>query len=235
MAEPEHSKPYRVFETNLRRLTDLSAMQNAPMQETVNRTTLATEKACAAARKLGEAKRAEPETPEHTAFQEYAQGLLAEMAAADAGITSLKTLLNTAHFLRSWMLVMLVTFTEAYLEDVFSLLLTAGFQGGSLPPTATEKITKKWSKDATRRGGPPAWIIQLTEFGVTGYDPKLAGQMKKVWDRRVSIVHKAEPEITATSWQEFIDAAKLLNDFVETTDRFVVAIHSAAGIAKPLT
>ena len=97
--EPKRSKPYQAYETNLRRLTDLSRMQNPPMQDAVNRTSQATEKALAAAHKLGEARRASEESPERASFQEHAQGLLADIAVADAGITGLVTLLNTAHVL----------------------------------------------------------------------------------------------------------------------------------------
>jgi len=41
---------WSAYETNLRRLTELSRMQNPPMQDAVNRTSQATEKAFAAAR-----------------------------------------------------------------------------------------------------------------------------------------------------------------------------------------
>jgi hypothetical protein len=195
------------------------------MQDAVNRTSQATEKALAAAHKLGEARRASEESPERASFQEHAQGLLADIAVADAGITGLVTLLNTAHFLRSWMLVMLVAFTEAYLHDAFSLLIAAGLRGGSLAQAAAVEITEKWIKNVIRGGNPHEWIKHLTNFGAMGYAPDLANQMKSIWDRRHLITHTAEPEIDATSAQQFIDAAKLLHAFVETTDRFVVASY----------
>jgi hypothetical protein len=92
-----------------------------------------------------------------------------------------------------------------------------------LPPDVTVEIKKRWVKNLMREK-PNAWIKQLERFGVTGYDPNLAGKMQKIWDRRHKITHTAEPEISPTVSQELVDAVIVVGKgFVEVTDAFVVA------------
>jgi hypothetical protein len=149
--------------------------------------------------------------------------LSANIAETSSIVADITQIMNRSHFLGSWMLVMLVTFAEAYLHDAFSMLIAAGLNGGSLSPAAAEEITKKWIKNAIRGGGPHKWIEQLRKFGATGFNHDLADRMQKIWDRRHHIAHFAEPEVNKAATQEFISATKIVNEFVDTTERFVVA------------
>ena len=135
-------------------------------------------------------------------------------------VTEMTNSLNSSHFLSNWMLVMLVTFTEAYLQDILSLIISSGIQVRSLPPAIADEIKNKWTRNI-REGGPRIWVRQLKRLGATGYRRDLVPRMKKIWVRRHEIVHSAA-EIDNTAMQEFISATKVVNEFVETTDQFVV-------------
>ena len=143
-------------------------------------------------------------------------------------MTDLVSLIKTGQFLGTWMIVMLVTFADAYLEEAFLLLIAGGFQGSSLPKAATDDLTDKWVKGLIRGGNPHTWIKQLEQFGATGYEAELAGKMQTIWKRRHEIAHTAEPEINQTASQEFLDALRLVNGFVETTDRFILKARPMA-------
>ena len=68
----------------------------------------------------------------------------------------------------------------------------------------------------------------MEKFGATGYSPDLHSRMRDIWKRRHRIVHSAQPETDITSigelqeLREFINASKIVDEFIETTDRFVV-------------
>ena len=133
------------------------------------------------------------------------------------------TLLKSRSFLYSWMIVMLVTFAEAYLEDALNLLLASGLSKASLPLPISDEMKRKWVRDILRSGRPHQWIKKLEEFGVTGYSPTLPEEMRAIWERRHHIAHSAEPEVRNTITYEFLDAAKVVANFVDTTDAFIVA------------
>jgi hypothetical protein len=126
-------------------------------------------------------------------------------------------------FLHSWMTVMLVTFAEAYLEDVLDALISAGLASSALPQDVNDEIKLKWIRE-TLRGKPREWIKQLKRLGVTGFGEDLGRGMEEVWQRRHKIVHgphpKAKPTFHIGHMEQFVKDAKIVNRFVEVTDAF---------------
>jgi len=223
VSDPQGSQPYEVYKANFRRLMDLAQTQHSPIADIVNRVHQAAEHGCAVVPKLTKTISAAREGPyDSVAFLAEANALSAELAEANLEAAKLVDLLNTSRFLGRWMLVMLVTFAEAYLQDVLSLLVSDRLQRCSLPPAVGNDMTRKWLKDVLRSGSPHKWVKQMEKFGATEYSHDLANRMKKIWDRRHQIAHSAQPEIDNTAMQEFINASMVVNEFVETTDRFVV-------------
>jgi hypothetical protein len=130
------------------------------------------------------------------------------------------------------MIVMLVTFAEAYLEDVLYLLISDGLKTSSLPQEVASEINKRWVKNLMREK-PNAWIKQLERFGAIGYAPDLADKMQNIWNRRHKIAHTAEPEISQTISKKLVDAAIVVGKgFVEATEVFVVA-STSKNITSP--
>ena len=128
-------------------------------------------------------------------------------------------------FLQGWMLVMLVTFAEAYLEDVLNLLIGQGLQRSHLPHSIGKNMQRKWVKDILR-AGPREWLTNLENFGATGYRARLAEDMMFIWKRRHIIVHTAElPQPPAKALTEFGNAVDIIGSFVKTTNRFVVGFQ----------
>jgi hypothetical protein len=230
--EPKRSKPFEVFEANVFRLIALTKAPPSNIPETVDRLRQQTETSTATVQKLGEVMRTPREGGyDSAAFQEHAAPLLAGLKEANQTITDLVSLIKTRQFLSTWMIVMLVTFAEAYFEDVLLVLIAGALQGSSLPPAIADDITKRWIRNLIRGGNPHTWIKQLETFGATGFDPGLAGKMQSIWDRRHKIAHTAEPEINQAASQELIAALLVVRDFAEATDAFVVASASKNVIA----
>ena len=227
------SKPFIIFEANINRLTALVSTPYSQLAETADRLRQQTEKSTSTAKQFGEALRVWRESGSNESdFQGYLVPLLADFTTATEIATGYVNLVKTRQFLGTWMIVMLVTFAEAYLEDVLSLLISDALQTSSLPPEVASEINKKWVKNLMREK-PNAWIKQLERFGVTGYDSDLAGKMQKIWDRRHKIAHTAEPEISPTVSRELVDLVIVVGKgFVEVTDAFVVA-SSAKNITTP--
>lgn len=118
---------------------------------------------------------------------------------------------ESAHFLgfmSDWMLVMMVSFSEAYLEDVLILI-----------------VGRNPAKKILGSGKPELWIKTLQRLGAKGYGTDLGADMKKLWRRRHNIVHsrvhsrKTQQHITISECQR---AFNVINSFLKPTDRFVV-------------
>src|ERR1019366_3202923 len=150
------------------------------------------------------------------------QQATAAMAPLTPLIDQIAALVKSRSFLYSWMIVMLVTFAEAYLEDALNLLLASGLSKASLPLPISDEMKRKWVRDILRSGRPHQWIKKLEEFGVTGYSPALPEEMRAIWERRHGIAHSTESEVRNTIPYEFLDAAKVVASFVDTTDAFIV-------------
>src|SRR5215831_10569391 len=90
-------------------------------------------------------------------------------------------------FLTNWMLVMIITFVEAYLEDFLVMIVqlnptwcsseaTLSFEDLSDNCTVDSlrnKIYRRWAKGILRSGKPKDWIRRLESFGVRGYRDNL--------------------------------------------------------------
>lgn len=149
-------------------------------------------------------------------------GRLAELQGlSDKVIPPMQQMTQTVvsgRFLYSWMIVMVVTFAEAYLEDVFSILITQGLSTSALPAELQTEIAKKWVKEAMRRGRASEWIKHLGKFGISGFPPELPSQLQPIWQKRHTFVHTAEPSMTNAAPQEFLEATKRITSFIEKID-----------------
>jgi hypothetical protein len=129
----------------------------------------------------------------------------------DEVCTTLQANVKVHPFLYDWVLVMMVTFAEAYLENALLLLITAypewmktkdpvKLSGadvlaiGATPDTEKRwqelmaLLRKRWVKQFLRNS-PEVWIKRLKKRGALGYRKDLAEKMKTVWVRRHAIVH----------------------------------------------
>jgi hypothetical protein len=107
-------------------------------------------------------------------------------------------------FLTRWMLVMIITFVEAYLEDFLVMIVqlkpsfcsseaTLSLEDLSEKCTVEslrDKIYRRWAKGVLRPGGQKKWIQRLENFGARGYRANLGEDMEKIWERRQIIVHE---------------------------------------------
>jgi hypothetical protein len=146
-------------------------------------------------------------------------------------------------FLNDWMLVMVVSFTEAYLEDVLALLVgrNPAFMGDLKLKVSYAELTAaaslaedmqamrgRWQEcfiNNFLREKPQQWIKLLEGFGAKAYPAGLAEEMTTVWRRRHAIVHS---EVTGhMSLGEFKKALGIIDSFLKPTDRFVVGFLEA--------
>ncbi len=165
-------------------------------------------------------------------------GLSSWLIDLQAGVEKVKTFAELATFLNDWMLVMLVSFTEAYLEDVLFLLVERNpgwmedlrlkvsyreLAGTDSLPTNMEVMQRRWQKcwvNNILRESPQQWIKHLERMGVSGYPASLAEEMAALWRRRHDIVHSGA--IGHMSMDEFKEALDVIGNFLRPTDRFVV-------------
>jgi len=146
-------------------------------------------------------------------------------------------------FFYDWILVMMVTFAEGYLENVLLLLVTAHPAWMQTKETLkvsvadlsaleatpdTEKrwqelmslLRKRWVKQFLN-DSPGEWIARLKKRGAPGYRASLAEDMKTVWDRRHAIVHSPpatrSAEVTGLSGPVISNLKQSLREFQEAT------------------
>lgn len=133
-----------------------------------------------------------------------AKRLTAETRAFQGGI----------QLLLEWQVVMLVTFTETYLQDA---LASAAAVDPSLmlqPPTASyddvvsassldslaKNLQRRWAaRHFVDTGGPTKWIDRLHQMGARTLNRSLASDMEELWGLRHVVVHSAgvaTPEFT---------------------------------------
>src|SRR5262249_39530855 len=133
-------------------------------------------------------------------------------------------------FLTHWMLVMLVTFVEAYLEDFLVMIVqlnpswcsseaTLSFEDLSDNCTVEslrDKICRRWAKGILRSGNPTNWIRRLESFGARGYRDNLGNDMEKIWERRHVIVHEPNAQLS-DEHQHLKNALDCASHFTEIT------------------
>ena len=223
------STPYKAFEVNFKRLTTLPHNSLEPLSGLINQFQGSLQPLSSVIvemtgklHTLSTAKPSDGAQGEVDSITKELQQARAAMASLAPLIDQIGALVKSRSFLYSWMIVMLVTFAEAYLEDALNLLLASGLSKASLPLPISDEMKRKWVRDILRSGRPHLWIKKLEEFGVTGYSPALPEEMRAIWERRHHIAHSAEPEVPNTIPYEFLDAAKVVANFVDTTDAFIV-------------
>jgi hypothetical protein len=143
-------------------------------------------------------------------------------------------------FLENWMIVMIVTFVEAYLEDFLVMIVQLNPSWCSSEATLTledlsdnctveslrDKICRRWAKGILRSGNPTNWIRRLESFGVRGYRDDLGEDMEKIWERRHEIVHDPNSQLS-DEHQHLKRALEYCGHFVEITDLFLVKLGAA--------
>lgn len=105
-----------------------------------------------------------------------------------------------------WELVMLVTFAEAYLEDVLAAcaardpgLMSASEQavsyqqvrGATSLEELADEIRHRWARNFVDDGGPTRWIDRLTRMGARGYESNDSSALEELWGLRHVVVHAA--------------------------------------------
>ena len=155
-----------------------------------------------------------------------AQSLLTAINEATPVVAEFQISINNRLFSAPWLIVILVTFAEAYLQDAFTMIIHGSFNKGALPDVVVEEVSAKWVKNTLRSGGPPQWITQLKKFGATGFEVDQGTRMQKIWDLRNKIVHTAEPVIEGNPYSVLKDALSLIGEFVMITDALVVSKSS---------
>ena len=166
---------------------------------------------------------------------------------------------------QQWVPVILVTFTEAYLQDVLAYL-------AAIHPSVMERselaakyddvlaaesiqslaatLRERWARGIVDDGGPPKWINRFEKMGARGYTSTLGGKLDLLWGVRHVVVHAAgfatqefirrNPQlglmardrikVTGTQISEWL---RDVTEFVETTDKYIVARTASAIDRRP--
>jgi hypothetical protein len=108
-------------------------------------------------------------------------------------------------FQLQWYAVMLVTFTETYLQDVLAFSATQDdsimkrseqkadyeeVKNAKSVANLAEKLRMNWARNFLESGGPSHWIKRLKKMGARGYNESLPKKMEQLWGIRHMIVHR---------------------------------------------
>jgi hypothetical protein len=229
MAPDKHSTSYDVFEAHCRQVMNLVTNTLAPLSSTVHETAESTpvikssvSEIIARIAAVGTAPSSEAQGKVDSITADLQQ-ISKLMQPLHQSVNQIADLMHSTAFLYTWMIVMLVTFTEAYIEDALNILICSGFSSTSLPSDISAEMKKRWVRDILRAGKPTQWIKAFEQFGATGYDGKIPDQLTLLWKRRHTIVHSASPNPSTKITNEVFDAIALVSAFVETTDAFIVS------------
>lgn len=189
---------FKAFASNLQSLLDLFRVFDAAL-DTVNAGELPRlRKQFEESSRRAEQVLQSPEPSRELYFQ--------EMREAAIAVGEHLTLHNTSNMQMSWYVVMIVTATEAYLQDV---LVEAAAVDSSLVDDSEQKLTyrairkfdsldalkasarNKWAKSFLNHGGPTAWIKRLRGMRANGYSDGLDGRLEEIWGIRHLVVHRA--------------------------------------------
>jgi hypothetical protein len=185
--------------------------------------------------------------PVHRLIDELKVGQIPDVKRLGEAIQNVVDFVESLNFLHGWMLVMLTSFVEAYVEDALLQLLAynpcwmddmrlkVSFSDVNAIRFSAESFNdirlrwqKAWTGDIVRR--PEDWIRLFSDLGATGYRAGLAEELRGTWKRRNEIVHSGKPVIM--KGPEFGAHLNLVDDFTSNTDRFVLTIafaHGASG------
>lgn len=170
------------------------------------------------------------------------QGQKRFLEKIDLAIDSIQPWEAGKEFLTRWMLVMIITFVEAYLEDFLVMLvqLNPSLCSSEATPSLDDlsenctveslrdEIYRRWAKGVLGRpGGRKKWIQRLENFGVRGYRDNIGEDMEKIWGRRHVIVHEPSAQLS-DDLDHLKKALDCLGHFVEITDLFLVKFEAAS-------
>jgi hypothetical protein len=105
-----------------------------------------------------------------------------------------------------WQVVMLVTFVEAYLQDLLAAAasidpdmmresLQVAKYADIISATSLDELANdlraRWARNWSSDGGPTRWISRLKRMGAGGYPKNLASSLELIWGIRHVVVHAA--------------------------------------------
>jgi hypothetical protein len=219
---PQRSTAFQAFEINFQRLTILPAF---PLKQIQAESTRNTDAVAAAIQTLGKAR----DTGEGPHLQPIYDHVMVQMEGVRSFFKEVQKEIDASTFLTSWKIVILVSFTEAYVEDAFRIVMAKRLAPDGrdlLQITSTRKdFTRPWV-DSIIRAGTAEWIKMFTKLGVVGYRDNLADELGKTWKRRNDIVHQPRLETMTAQEGEFVNALDAVQHFVLTTDEFIVQVES---------
>lgn len=127
--------------------------------------------------------------------------------------------LSSRVILYNWLFAILATAAEVYLEHALLELLSATLSIKLLPEEVIDGIKKTWIKTLLRNK-PGAWLTALRKMGTDTFPDNLGSEMHTLWEKRHQTVH-SEQSLKA-NLEEFEQALKIVDIFVDTTDAFIV-------------
>lgn len=125
------------------------------------------------------------------------------IGAAFGKYLTFKSLVELQH---QWYAVMLVTITEAYLQDVLAYCSSldqtlmkdsdqkvtyADLLSGDSIESLVQELRERWARNFLEKGGPSSWINKLQRMGARGYPEDFAKTMEQLWGIRHVVVHQA--------------------------------------------
>lgn len=194
MSEPQELRTaaHETFDENIGRLTAVIAVFN----EEWKAVTLATRELRASLHaKTAAVQRGEvlsPSAAEETLYQ--------------ANEERSKRVSDANDFLDEWHVVMLVTFTEAYLEDVLAACAAIDpdlmarseqtvdyrdVQYAHSVEELLEEMRHRWARNFVDDGGPSRWIERLSRMGARGFHDEDGATLEELWGIRHVVVHAA--------------------------------------------
>ncbi len=121
-------------------------------------------------------------------------------------VDALATRMLSVSTFNPWRLVMLVTFIEAYLQDVLveAAAIDGEFMTKSEQPAlyadvvAASSIDElandmrvRWARRWVDDGGPLKWTKKLTKMGGGEFDARIVAKLEEVWGIRHVVIHRA--------------------------------------------
>jgi hypothetical protein len=208
-SESSGSEARRVFDAhsdNVMYLLRLILRDIGQLDDRVDAAEEITERAAAAVRTL---RRNVPGGQESNNALSLA-GVSTDLDALHKHYDEIGTSIRAHPFLYDWMLAMMVSFAEAYLEHVLLLLTTthpawmatkdravSGYDvlkiDAELPTERRwqglmEIMRQRWTKEFLRER-PGTWISRLEKLGAPKYREGLEAEMTSIWNRRHAVVH----------------------------------------------
>jgi hypothetical protein len=129
--------------------------------------------------------------------------LLRRLNRFTESLTKRSERLQTLH---QWQIVMLVTCTETYLQDLLAeaakiepelmrnsqqLASYADIVGATSLELLADGMRSRWARNWLADGGPTRWISRLEKMGARNYPTNLSRELERFWSIRHLVVHSA--------------------------------------------